>query len=149
MAGRRLSTPAPLARQPALLLDAEAIRRAASGDGLVRAWLERIAAVDGLVALSALSVADALGGRGVDQGAVHLVLAGCVVVPLDEALALHAAALCRRLPNGQIGVDAAVVAATAEHLALRYERPVVLLAGRSAGAEVAAADMPSVFVRSV
>lgn len=144
MAGQPLTR-----RAPALVLDAAAIRLAAAGDPLVRAWLERVAALDGLVAVSAVSVVGALGDPAAEPGRVHLVLAGCVVVAADDALALHAASLCRR-GHGQDGgaASAALVAATAEQLALRYERPVVLLAGDPTGLAEFTSRMPEVFLRT-
>ncbi|MGH3205990.1 MAG: type II toxin-antitoxin system VapC family toxin [Streptosporangiaceae bacterium] len=116
MAGRRLAG-------GTLVLDAEGLSKLAVGDARVRGYLESARARGARVAVSALTLTEALRG-GPRDAAVHRVLARIAVVPVTAAIARRAGELLGTtgLSGHRCAIDA-VVAATA----LDVERPVVLL----------------------
>ena len=116
MAGRRVAG-------GALVLDAEGLSKLAAGDARVRGYLDSARARGARVAVSALTLTEALRG-GPRDAAVHRVLARITVVPVTAAIARRAGELLGSTGlSGHRGAVDAVVAATA----LDAERPVVLL----------------------
>ncbi len=93
-----------------LVLDADGVSKAASGDRSVQAWLQRARELDADVAVSAVTVAEVV--RGVTRDArLNRVLAAADVRPADEPLARRAGQLL-----GRAGSDSTIdafVAATA------------------------------------
>ncbi|MGH7512050.1 MAG: type II toxin-antitoxin system VapC family toxin [Gemmatimonadales bacterium] len=93
-----------------LVLDADGVSKAASGDRSVQAWLERARELDADVVVSAVTVAEVV--RGVARDAqLNRVLAAADVRPVNEPLARRAGQLL-----GRAGSDSTIdafVAATA------------------------------------
>jgi predicted nucleic acid-binding protein len=116
MAGRRVAG-------GTLVLDAEGLTKLAAGDARVRGYLDSARARGARVAVSAVTLTEALRG-GPRDAAVHRVLARITIVPVTAAIARRAGELLGTtgLSGHRCAIDA-VVAATA----LDLERPVVLL----------------------
>ncbi len=116
MAGRRIAG-------GALVLDAEGLSKLAAGDARVRGYLDSARARGARVAVSAVTLTEALRG-GPRDASVHRVLARITVVPVTVAIARRAGELLGTtgLSGHRCAIDA-VVAATA----LGQERSVVLL----------------------
>jgi predicted nucleic acid-binding protein len=116
MAGRRVAG-------GTLVLDGEGLSKLAAGDARVRGYLDSARARGARVAVSAITLTEALRG-GPRDAAVHRVLARIAVVPVTAAVARQAGELLGTtgLSGHRCAIDA-VVAATA----LDLERPVVLL----------------------
>lgn len=116
MAGRRVAG-------GTLVLDAEGLSKLAAGDARVRGYLDSARARGASVAVSAVTLTEALRG-GPRDAAVHRVLARITIVPVTDAIARRAGELLGTtgLSGHRCAIDA-VVAATA----LDQERPVVLL----------------------
>ena len=116
MAGRRIAG-------GVLVLDAEGLSKLAAGDTRARGYLDSARARGARVAVSALTLTEALRG-GPRDAAVHRVLARIAIVPVTAAIARRAGELLGStgLSGHRCAIDA-VVAATA----LDAERPVVLL----------------------
>ncbi len=116
MAGRRVAG-------GTLVLDGEGLSKLAAGDARVRGYLDSARARGSRVAVSAITLTEALRG-GPRDAAVHRVLARIAVVPVTAAVARQAGELLGTtgLSGHRCAIDA-VVAATA----LDLERPVVLL----------------------
>ena len=116
MAGRRVAG-------GTLVLDGEGLSKLAAGDARVRGYLDSTRARGARVAVSAITLTEALRG-GPRDTAVHRVLARIAVVPVTAAIARQAGELLGTtgLSGHRCAIDA-VVAATA----LDLERPVVLL----------------------
>jgi len=106
-----------------LVLDCEGLSKLAAGDGRARAYLESARERGALVAVSTITLAEALRGSRRDA-AVHRVPSSITVVPVTVEIARQAGELlgATGLSGHRCTIDA-VVAATA----LRLERPVVLL----------------------
>jgi predicted nucleic acid-binding protein len=106
-----------------LVLDGEGLSKLAAGDARVRGYLDSARARGARVAVSAVTLTEALRG-GPRDAAVHRVLARIAVVPVTAAIARRAGELLGTtgLSGHRCAIDA-VVAATA----LDLERPVVLL----------------------
>jgi len=106
-----------------LVLDAEGLSKLARGDARVRGYLDSARARGAKVAVSAVTLTEALRG-GPRDAAVHRVLARITIVPVTAAIARRAGELLGTagLSGHRCAIDA-VVAATA----LDLERPVVLL----------------------
>jgi predicted nucleic acid-binding protein len=116
MAGRRVAG-------GTLVLDGEGLSKLAVGDARVRGYLDGARARGARVAVSAVTLTEALRG-GPRDAAVHRVLVRIAVVPVTAAIARRAGELLGTtgLSGHRCAIDA-VVAATA----LDLERPVVLL----------------------
>jgi predicted nucleic acid-binding protein len=116
MAGRRVAG-------GTLVLDGEGLSKLAAGDARVRGYLDSARARGARVAVSAVTLTEALRG-GPRDAAMHRVLARIAVVPVTAAIARRAGELLGTtgLSGHRCAIDA-VVAATA----LNLERPVVLL----------------------
>jgi predicted nucleic acid-binding protein len=116
MAGRRVAG-------GTLVLDGEGLSKLAAGDARARGHLDRARARGARVAVSAITLTEALRG-GPHDAAVHRVLARIAVVPVTAVIARQAGELLGTtgLSGHRCAIDA-VVAATA----LDLERPVVLL----------------------
>lgn len=116
MAGRRVTG-------GSLVLDSEGLSKLARGDARVRGYLDSARARGAKVAVSAVTLTEALRGDPRDA-AVHQVLARITIVPVTAAIARRAGELLGTagLSGHRCAIDA-VVAATA----LDLERPVVLL----------------------
>jgi predicted nucleic acid-binding protein len=116
MAGRRVAG-------GTLVLDAEGLAKLAVGDARVRGYLDSARARGAQVAVSAVTLTEALRG-GPRDAAVHRVLARITVVPVTATIARRAGELlgATGLSGHRCAIDA-VVAATA----LDLERPIVLL----------------------
>ena len=117
MAGRRI------AGGGTLVLDVEGLSKLAAGDARTRGYLDSAREKRARVAVSAITLAEALRG-GPRDAAVHRVLARISVIPVTAAIARRAGELLGTtgLSGHRCAIDA-VVAATA----LEMERPVVLL----------------------
>jgi predicted nucleic acid-binding protein len=117
MAGRRV------AAAGTLVLDAEGLAKLAAGDARTRGYLDAAIARGARVAISAITLTEALRG-GARDAAVHRVLSRVTIVPVTAAIAGRAGELLgiTGLSGHRCAIDA-VVAATA----LGLERPVVLL----------------------
>jgi predicted nucleic acid-binding protein len=117
MAGRRI------AAGGTLVLDSEGLSKLAAGDARTRGYLDSARARGARVAVSAITLTEALGG-GPRDAAVHRVLSRITVVPVSPEIARRAGELLGTtgLSGHRCAIDA-VVAATA----LELERPVVLL----------------------
>ena len=106
-----------------LVLDAEGLSKLACGDARVRGYLDSARARGAKVAVSAVTLTEALRG-GPRDAAVHRVLARITIVPVTAAIGRRAGELLGTAGlSGHRCVIDAVVAATA----LDLERPVVLL----------------------
>jgi predicted nucleic acid-binding protein len=116
MAGRRVAG-------GTLVLDGEGLSKLAAGDARVRGYLDSARARGARVAVSAITLTEALRG-GPRDAAGQRVLARIAVVPVTAAIARQAGELLGTtgLSGHRCAIDA-VVAATA----LDLERPVVLL----------------------
>jgi predicted nucleic acid-binding protein len=116
MAGRRVAG-------GTLVLDGEGLSKLAAGDARVRGYLDSARARGARVAVSVITLTEALRG-GPRDAAVHRVLARIIVVPVTSAIARRAGELLGTtgLSGHRCAIDA-VIAATA----LNLERPVVLL----------------------
>jgi predicted nucleic acid-binding protein len=116
MAGRRVAG-------GTLVLDAEGLAKLAVGDARVRGYLDSARARGARVAVSAVTLTEALRG-GPRDAAVHRVLVRITVVPVTAVIARRAGELlgATGLSGHRCAIDA-VVAATA----LDSERPIVLL----------------------
>ncbi len=116
MAGRRVAG-------GTLVLDGEGLSKLAAGDARVRAYLDSARARGARVAVSAVTLTEALRGSPRDA-AVHRVLARIAVVPVTAAIARRAGELLGTtgLSGHRCAIDAVVAA-----IALDLERPVVLL----------------------
>ncbi len=117
MAGRRI------AAGGTLVLDSEGLSKLAAGDARTRGYLDSARARGARVAVSAITLTEALRG-GSRDAAVHRVLSRITVVPVTAKIARRAGELLGTtgLSGHRCAIDA-VVAATA----LELERPVVLL----------------------
>jgi len=117
MAGRRI------AAGGALVLDSEGLSKLAAGDPRTRGYLDSAREKGARVAVSAITLTEALRGSPRDA-AVHRVLARIIVIPVTGAIARRAGELlgATGLSGHRCAIDA-VAAATA----LEMERPVVLL----------------------
>ena len=117
MAGRRVTGTG------ALVLDAEGLSKLAAGDARTRGYLDSARNRGARVAVSAITLTEALRG-GSHDAAVHCVLSRIIVISVTEAIARRAGELpgATGLSGHRCAIDA-VVAATA----LEMERPVVLL----------------------
>jgi predicted nucleic acid-binding protein len=117
MAGRRIGPGG------ALVLDSEGLSKLSAGDARTRAYLDVARARGARVAVSAITLTEALRG-GPRDVAVHRVLSRITVVPVTAAIARSAGELLGTtgLSGHRCAIDA-VVAVTA----LEMERPVVLL----------------------
>ncbi|MGO9296688.1 MAG: PIN domain-containing protein [Streptosporangiaceae bacterium] len=117
MAGRRVTVGGTL------VLDSEGLSKLAAGDARARAHLDTARARRARVAVSAITLTEALRG-GARDAAVHRVLSRITVVPVTAEIARRAGELlgATGLSGHRCAIDA-VVAATA----LELERPVVLL----------------------
>ena len=117
MAGRRVTGAGTL------VLDAEGLPKLAAGDARTRGYLDSARNRGARVAVSAITLAEALRG-GSRDAAVHRVLSRIIVISVNEAIARRAGELlgATGLSGHRCAIDA-VVAATA----LDAERPVVLL----------------------
>ena len=106
-----------------LVLDSEGLSKLARGDARVRGYLDSARARGAKVAVSAITLTEALRG-GPRDAAVHRVLARITIVPVTAEIARRAGELLGTagLSGHRCAIDA-VVAATA----LDLERPVVLL----------------------
>jgi predicted nucleic acid-binding protein len=106
-----------------LVLDCEGLSKLAAGDGRARAYLESAGERGARVAVSTITLAEALRGTRRDA-AVHRVLSRIIVLPVTAEIARQAGELLGMtgLSGHRCTIDA-VVAATA----LRLERPIVLL----------------------
>jgi predicted nucleic acid-binding protein len=116
MAGRRIAG-------GTLVLDAEGLSKLAAGDACVRGYLDSARARGARVAVSAVTLTEALRG-GPRDTSVHRVLARITVVPVTVAIGRLAGELLGNtgLSGHRCAIDAIVAAA-----ALGQERPVVLL----------------------
>jgi len=117
VAGRRIAVGGTL------VLDSEGLSKLAAGDARTRGYLESARARRARVAVSAITLTEALRG-GPRDAAVHRVLSRITVVPVTAEIARRAGELlgATGLSGHRCAIDA-VVAATA----LGLERPVVLL----------------------
>jgi predicted nucleic acid-binding protein len=117
MAGQRV------AGAGALVLDAEGLSKLAAGDARTRGYLDSARNRGARVAVSAITLTEALRG-GPRDTAVHRVLSRITVIVVTEAIARRAGELLGTtgLSGHRCAIDA-VVAATA----LDMERPAVLL----------------------
>lgn len=117
MAGRRI------AAGGTLVLDCEGLSKLAAGDARVRGYLDSARERGARVAVSAITLTEALRG-GPRDAVVHRVLSRITVVPVTAAIARRAGELLGTagLSGHRCAIDA-VVAATALDLA----RPAVLL----------------------
>jgi predicted nucleic acid-binding protein len=116
MAGRRVAG-------GTLVLDAEGLAKLAVGDARVRGYLDSARARGARVAVSAVTLTEALRG-GPRDAAVHRVLVRITVVPVTAVIARRAGELLGATGlSGHLCAIDAVVAATA----LDSERPIVLL----------------------
>jgi predicted nucleic acid-binding protein len=114
MAGRRIGPGG------ALVLDSEGLSKLSAGDARTRAYLDVARARGARVAVSAITLTEALRG-GPRDVAVHRVLSRITVVPVTAAIARSAGELLGT--TGLSGHRCAIDAVTA----LEMERPVVLL----------------------
>jgi predicted nucleic acid-binding protein len=107
----------------ALVLDAEGLSKLAAGDARGRGYLDSARARGARVAVSAVTLTEALRG-GPRDASVHRVMARITVVPVTVAIGRRAGELLGTtgLSGHRCAIDA-IVAATA----LGQERPVVLL----------------------
>jgi predicted nucleic acid-binding protein len=107
-----------------LVLDGEGLSKLAAGDARTRGYLDSAIARGARVAISAITLTEALRG-GPRDAAMHRVLTRITVLPVTAAIARRAGELLGTtgLSGRRCAIDA-VVAATA----LGMERPVVLLA---------------------
>jgi predicted nucleic acid-binding protein len=117
MAGQRV------AGAGTLVLDADGLSKLAAGDARTRGYLDSARNRGARVAVSAITLTEALRG-GPRDAAVHRVLSRITVISVTEAIARRAGELlgATGLSGHRCAIDA-VVAATA----LDVERPVVLL----------------------
>ena len=117
MAGRRI------AAGGTLVLDSEGLAKLAAGDARTRGYLDSARARGARVAVSAITLTEALRG-GARDAAVYRVLSRITVVPVSPEIARRAGELLGQtgLSGHRCAIDA-VVAATA----LELQRPVVLL----------------------
>jgi predicted nucleic acid-binding protein len=117
MAGRRI------AADGTLVLDSDGLAKLAAGDARTRGYLDSARARGARVAVSAITLTEALRG-GPRDAAVYRVLSRITVVPVSPEIARRAGELLGQtgLSGHRCAIDA-VVAATA----LELERPVVLL----------------------
>ena len=117
MAGQRV------AAAGTLVLDTEGLAKLAVGDARTRGYLDSARKRGARVAVSAITLTEALRG-GPRDAAPHRVLARVIVISVTEAIARRAGELlgATGLSGHRCAIDA-VVAATA----LEMERPVVLL----------------------
>ena len=106
-----------------LVLDAQGLSKLARGDARVRGYLDSARARGARVAVSAVTLTEALRG-GPRDAAVHRVLTRITIVPVTAVIARQAGELLGTagLSGHRCAIDA-IVAATA----LDLERPVVLL----------------------
>ena len=114
---RRARIPPPVAGL--VVLDAEGVSKAASGDPWVRAWLERAHEVDAEIVVSAVTVTEVVRGAARDAP-VNLVLRAADVRAVDQPLARDAGRLLGRA-RSDATIDA-LVAATARHAFRRVRR---------------------------
>ena len=107
----------------ALVLDAEGLSKLAAGDARTRGYLDSARNRGARVAVSAITLTEALRG-GPRDTAVHRVLSRITVIAVTEAIARRAGELLGTtgLSGHRCAIDA-VVAATA----LNMERPAILL----------------------
>jgi predicted nucleic acid-binding protein len=117
MAGQRV------AGAGALVLDAEGLSKLAAGDARTRGYLDSARNRGARVAVSTITLTEALRG-GPRDTAVHRVLSRITVIVVTEAIARRAGELLGTtgLSGHRCAIDA-VVAATA----LDMERPAILL----------------------
>jgi predicted nucleic acid-binding protein len=117
MAGQRV------AGAGTLVLDAEGLSKLAAGDARTRGYLDSARNRGARVAVSAITLTEALRG-GPRDAAVHRVLSRITVITVTEAIARRAGELLGTtgLSGHRCAIDA-VVAATA----LDTERPAILL----------------------
>lgn len=103
---RRGRTPSGL--RDLLVLDAEGLSKAASGDPSVQVWLERAREVDADVIVSAVTVSEVVRG-GARDARLDRTLKATDVRSIDEALARRAGRLLGRA-RSDATIDALVVA---------------------------------------
>ena len=117
MAGQRV------AAAGTLVLDTEGLSKLAAGDARARGYLDSARKRGARVAVSAITLTEALQG-GPRDAAVHCVLSRIIVISVTERIARRAGELLGEtgLSGHRSAIDA-VVAATA----LDAERPAVLL----------------------
>ena len=117
MAGQRI------AAAGTLVLDTEGLAKLAAGDARTRSYLDSARKRGARVAVSAITLTEALRG-GPRDAAVHRVLSRIIVISVTERIARRAGELlgATGLSGHRCAIDA-VVAATA----LDAERPAVLL----------------------
>ena len=117
MAGQRV------AGAGTLVLDAEGLSKLAAGDARTRGYLDSARNRGARVAVSAITLTEALRG-GPRDTAVHRVLSRITVITVTEAIARRAGELlgATGLSGHRCAIDAVVAAS-----ALDVERPVVLL----------------------
>ena len=117
MAGRRI------AAGGSLVLDCEGLSELAAGDARARGYFDSARERGARVAVSAITLAEALRG-GPRDAAVHRVLSRITVIPVTAAIARRAGELLGTtgLSGHRCAIDA-VVAATA----LEMGRPVLVL----------------------
>lgn len=110
MARPRRRRRVPTGLSDLLVLDAEGLSKAASGDPSVQAWLERARELDADIVVSAVTLSEVV--RGVARDAkIYRALKAADVRPADEPLARRAGGLLGRT-RSDATVDA-LVAATA------------------------------------
>lgn len=117
MAGQRV------AAAGTLVLDTEGLSKLAAGDARARGYLDSARKRGARVAVSAITLTEALRG-GPRDVAVHRVLSRIIVIPVTEGIARRAGELlgATGLSGHRCAIDAVVAAS-----ALGAERPVVLL----------------------
>lgn len=104
----------------ALVLDSEGLSRAASGDAVARAWITRAWETDLPLVVNAVTLTETVRGTARDA-AVHRILRGTIVEPVDTTLAEEAGRLLGA--TGRADTVDALVATTA----IRLQRPVTIL----------------------
>ena len=106
-----------------VVLDCEGLSKLAAGHGRARAYLESARERGARVAVSTITLAEALRGTRRDA-AVHRVLSRIIVLPVTAEIARQAGELlgATGLSGHRCTIDAVVAATT-----LRLERPIVLL----------------------
>jgi predicted nucleic acid-binding protein len=117
MAGRRI------AKGGTLVLDSEGLSKLAAGDLRTRGYLDSAREKSARVAVSAITLTEALRG-GPRDAAVHRARSRIIVIPVTGAIARRAGELlgATGLNGHRCAIDAVVAA-----IALEMERPVVLL----------------------
>jgi predicted nucleic acid-binding protein len=102
-----------------LVLDADGVAKAASGDPSVQAWLERARELDADIVVSAVTLAELVRGAPLRDAGVNRVVKAADLWVADESLAREAGRLLGRTAS-QATIDA-LVAATALAARERYD----------------------------